>query len=50
MLTINVFAVQEIEEHEDENYDIGTVAMQGWRTEMVKHAHFRDALYWISPP
>jgi protein phosphatase 1G len=23
-----------VEEHEDENYDVGAVAMQGWRTEM----------------
>lgn len=28
---------QEVEEHEDENYDIGAVAMQGWRTEMVSY-------------
>lgn len=25
---------KEVEEHEDENYDVGAVAMQGWRTEM----------------
>lgn len=33
--SLNYFAVQEVEEQEDENYDVGAVAMQGWRTEMV---------------
>jgi hypothetical protein len=32
-------AEQVVDEDEDENYDIGAVAMQGWRTEMVSPAH-----------
>jgi hypothetical protein len=32
---LHPFDLQVVEEHEDENYDVGAVAMQGWRTEMV---------------
>lgn len=34
--------MQVVDEHEDENYDVGAVAMQGWRTEMVGRAGTSD--------
>ena len=45
--------LQVVEEHEDENYDVGAVAMQGWRTEMVgtrtscSHKALRVSLFVI---
>lgn len=37
--------MQEVVEEEDENYNVGIVAMQGWRTEMVRSQ--RNALHSV---